>query len=77
MLKKLLSNRRRIKADDAFGIMVGGLIAIAMLLLFGVFIIMMIEKIAYAIVLLGIGILALGAGVMLLKKGMSWMKKGA
>jgi len=49
---------------------------IAMLLMFGmmVLIILSIEKIAFAVVIMGVGLLALGGGVFLLRKGLDKIK---
>ena len=76
MLRKLINNRRIIKADETglIGI-IAGIAAIVLFLCFGVFIIINIQKIATGIIMIGIGILAMGAGVMMFKKGMEWTKK--
>jgi len=78
MLKKLINNRRRIKADEnALIVAIGVIIGLILLFTFGMFFIMNIVNIGMGVIMIGIGILALGAGVMLLKKGIDWMKKGA
>jgi len=71
MLKKLFNK----DADDALALLIGGIIIVIAFLLFGVFIIMSITKIATAIAIIGVGILATGAGVLLLKKALSGIIK--
>ena len=72
MFKKLFNK----EADDTAAVLlIGGIIIVIAFLLFGVFIIMSITKIATAIAIIGVGILATGAGVLLLKKALSGIIK--
>ena len=72
MFKKLFNK----EADDTAAVLlIGGIIIVIAFLLFGVFIIMSITKIATAIAIIGVGILATGAGVLLLKKALSGVLK--
>jgi len=74
MLKKLGKNF--FEADDALALLLVGVLVIILIFALAFFIIMSIEKIAFAMVMFGVGILALGAGVFLLKKGVEWIKGG-
>ncbi len=71
MLKKLFNK----EADDALALLIGGIIIFVAFLLFGVFIIVNITKIAISIAIIGVAILAIGAGVLLLKKALSGVLK--
>jgi hypothetical protein len=68
MVEKILEDKK-----GAVCLIVG---IIAMLLMFGmmVLIILSIEKIAFAVVIMGVGLLALGGGVFLLRKGLDKIK---
>ena len=72
MFKKLFGK----EADDTAAVLlIAGIIFVVILLLFGVFIIMNIMKIAMAAAIIGASILAIGAGVLLLKKALSGVLK--
>jgi hypothetical protein len=66
----MLKNRfRSLKTDNrALALLIGGIIVVAMLLIFAGFVITMIQKIAIAIAIIGVAVLALGAGAVLIKK---------
>lgn len=76
MLRKLISNRRKFKADEnALIVAVGVIIGIVLLFIFGLFIIVNIVNIGIAALMIGIGLLAMGAGVTMLKKGLKQAKE--
>ena len=76
MLKNLISNRRKFKADEnALIVAIGVIIGIVLLFILGLFVIVNIVNIGMATLMIGVGILALGAGVTMLKKGLKQAKE--
>lgn len=78
--KQMKSKTKKFKqADDAVAIavlmLIGGLVVVAMLLIFAAFLIMNIDKIAMAVLILGVGMLAIIGSLKLAQKGFGWIKQ--